>query len=99
LVSHENKKKETDMTMFRNGAFAVALLGGVAFAPAVQAVDAGVDVDHDDDVIIEHDRPALLPRNRGAEVYVEPEEPDVYVEEEDDDDIDVPGASVEVDPD
>jgi hypothetical protein len=86
------------MTIFRNGAFAIALLSGVAFAPAVQALDDDVDIDRDSEVIIEKDRPALLPRNRGAEVYVEPEEPDVYVEE-DDDDIDVPGASVEVDPD
>jgi hypothetical protein len=101
---HGEKKKETDMTMFRHGAFAMALLSGVAFAPAVQALDADadVDVDHDEDVIIEHDRPGLLPGHpldRDVDVYVEEDEPDVYVEEDDDDDLYVPGPVVEVDPD
>jgi hypothetical protein len=98
----EKKKKETNMTMFRKGAFAMALLSGVAFAPAVQALDADVDVDHDEDVIIEHDRPGLLPGHpldRDVDVYVEEDEPDVYVEEDDDDDLYVPGPVVEVDPD
>jgi hypothetical protein len=45
---------------------------------------------------IERDRPGLLPRLRGEpDVYVETPGPDVYVEEDDEED-DPPGASVEV---
>jgi hypothetical protein len=94
LVKQE--KKETDMTMMQKGAFALALLGGVMFAPIVQAVEGDVDIDRDADVIIEHDRPGLLP-DGGADVHVQTDERDIYVEEHDDE-IDVPGATVEVDP-
>jgi hypothetical protein len=95
------KKKETTMTMMQKGAFALALLGGLAFAPVVQAVEGDVDIDRDADVIIEEDRPGLLPGeplDRDADVHVEADEPDAYIAEDDDDDIDA-GASVEVDPD
>jgi hypothetical protein len=93
-------EKETDMTMMRKGAFALALLGGVAFAPVAQAVEGDVDIDRDADVIIEQDRPGLLPGeplDRDTDVHVEADEPDAYIAE-DDDDADV-GAHVEVHPD
>jgi hypothetical protein len=99
LVKQGEKKKEIDMTMMQKGAFALALLGGVAFAPIVQAVEGDVDIDRDSDVIVEEDRPGLLPGeplDRDADVHVEADEPDAYIEEDDDDDV---GASVEVDPD
>jgi hypothetical protein len=54
-------------------------------------MEVDVEIDTPDaNVEIERDRPGLLPRLR--------DDPDVYVEEDDDADV-PPGATVEVDPD
>jgi hypothetical protein len=97
-------------TTLRNGAFALALLGGAAFFPASSfALEGDVDIEAGTDgaeVEIQRDRPALLPDgpiiDPDADVYVETPEPDadVYVEEDDDDvEIEVPGPRVEIDRD
>lgn len=84
-------------SMLTKSALAIGLLAGVAFIPLPSyALDDEADVDVDvpgASVEIERDRPGILPRILGDE----PDE-DVYVEEEDDDDV-PPGASVEIPPD
>jgi hypothetical protein len=87
---------------FRRSALAIGLLGSVAFIPLPSyALDDDLEIDTPGArVEIERDRPRLLPRLRDhPDVYVETPGPDVYVEEDDDDEDVPPGVTVEVYPD